>query len=85
LPRPFPPRDDERLAAHLPGGMGDPGKRDLALVARDVRGGLVSVGSAKRDYRVALAPHGAVDEAATERYGVGPEARGGVLMAGSWR
>ena len=61
--------DGERLSLHLPGGggMGDPAMRDPALVAADVRDGLVSRGSAERDYRVALAPDGAVDEAATAR------------------
>jgi N-methylhydantoinase B len=49
------------------GGMGNPAERDPALVARDVRDGLVSAGSAERDYRVALTPDGAVDEAATAR------------------
>jgi len=34
-------------------------------VARDVRDGLVSIGSAERDYRVSLASDGAVDPAAT--------------------
>ncbi|HEV3044569.1 MAG TPA: hydantoinase B/oxoprolinase family protein [Roseiarcus sp.] len=59
--------DGERLVLHLPGGggMGDPAKRDAALVAQDVRNGLVSARSAKRDYRVALAADGSVDEAAT--------------------
>jgi N-methylhydantoinase B len=59
----------DRLVLHLPGGggMGDPAMRDPVLVARDVRDGLVSAGSAERDYRVALTPDGAVDEAATAR------------------
>jgi 5-oxoprolinase (ATP-hydrolysing) len=61
--------DGERLVLHLPGGggMGDPAARDPMLVAGDVRDGLVSVGSAERDYRVALTPDGGVDEAATAR------------------
>ncbi len=48
--------DGDRLVLHLPGGggMGDPAQRDPALVARDVRDGLVSVEAAQRDYRVAL-------------------------------
>jgi N-methylhydantoinase B len=59
--------DGERLVLHLPGGggMGDPAERDCALVARDVRDGVVSVRSAEADYRVALTPDGAVDQAAT--------------------
>ena len=47
--------------------MGDPAMRDPTLVAADVRDGLVSPASAERDYRVVLAPDGAVDEAATAR------------------
>jgi N-methylhydantoinase B len=59
----------DRLVLSLPGGggMGDPAKRDPALVARDVRDGLVSASSAEHDYRVALAPDGTVDEIATAR------------------
>jgi N-methylhydantoinase B len=61
--------DGERLVLHLPGGggMGDPATRDPMLVAADVRDGLVSVGSAEREYRVALEPNGAVDYEATSR------------------
>jgi N-methylhydantoinase B len=61
--------DGDRLVLSLPGGggMGDPAKRTPALVARDVRDGLVSAGSAEHDYRVALAPDGTVDEIATAR------------------
>ena len=59
--------DGERLVLHLPGGggMGDPAERDCALVARDVRDGVVSVRSAEVDYRVALTLDGAVDQAVT--------------------
>jgi N-methylhydantoinase B len=59
--------DDERLILLLAGGggMGDPATRDPALVARDVRDGLVSVEDARTVYCVALAADGAVDEAAT--------------------
>jgi N-methylhydantoinase B len=59
--------DGDRLVLSLPGGggMGSPAERDPALVARDVRDGLVSAGSAERDYRVALTPDGAVNEAET--------------------
>jgi 5-oxoprolinase (ATP-hydrolysing) len=61
--------DGERLVLHLPGGggMGDPATRDPSLVASDVRDGLVSKGSAERDYRVAITMDGAVEESATER------------------
>jgi N-methylhydantoinase B len=59
----------DRLVLHLPGGggMGDPTKRDPALVAQDVREGLISALSAKRDYRVALTPEGAIDEQETAK------------------
>ena len=58
--------DGDRLLLHLPGGggMGDPATRDPALVARDVRDGLVSVEAARRDYKVAIAG-GTVDDVAT--------------------
>jgi N-methylhydantoinase B len=61
--------DGERLMLYLAGGggMGDPAHRDPALVAQDVRSGLVSVEAASRDYGVAVSPDGIVDEAATAR------------------
>ncbi|MBV9785779.1 MAG: hydantoinase B/oxoprolinase family protein [Acidisphaera sp.] len=59
--------DGDRLVLSLPGGggMGDPVARDPALVARDVRDGLVSAQAARSAYKVALAPDGSVDAAAT--------------------
>ena len=50
--------DGERLILELPGGagLGDPATRDPALVARDVRDGLVSVANARQLYGVAIAP-----------------------------
>ena len=45
--------------------MGDPATRDPALVARDVRDGLVSAEAARRIYKVALTADGAPDLAAT--------------------
>jgi N-methylhydantoinase B len=44
--------DGERLLMEMPGGggMGDPRDRDPALLARDVRDGLVSPEAARRDY-----------------------------------
>ena len=59
--------DDDRLILELAGGggMGEPARRDPALVARDVRDGLVSVEEARRLYRVAVAADGGVDAAAT--------------------
>ena len=60
--------DGERLMLHMPGGggMGDPALREAALVARDVRDGLVSPEAARALYKVALAADGSVDEAATQ-------------------
>jgi N-methylhydantoinase B len=60
--------DGERLILELPGGagMGDPTARDPALVARDVRDGLVSAADARLLYRVSIAADGSVDEAATQ-------------------
>jgi N-methylhydantoinase B len=59
--------DGERLILELPGGagLGDPTARDPALVARDVRDGLVSASDAWLLYRVSIAADGSVDEAAT--------------------
>ncbi|MEO8889727.1 MAG: hydantoinase B/oxoprolinase family protein, partial [Jatrophihabitantaceae bacterium] len=47
------------------GGWGDPLERDPALVALEVRRGLVSADGARR-YGVALGPDGAVDDRATD-------------------
>jgi N-methylhydantoinase B len=59
--------DDERLILLLAGGggMGDPATRDPALVAKDVRDGLVSLEDARAVYCVAIGADGAVDEAGT--------------------
>ena len=59
--------DGDRLILKLPGGagMGDPITRDPALVARDVRDGLVSPENARALYKVAVSPDGTLDEAAT--------------------
>jgi N-methylhydantoinase B len=48
--------DGERLLLLLPGGggMGNPRQRDPALVARDVRDGLVSVAAAREQYGVTV-------------------------------
>jgi N-methylhydantoinase B len=56
-----------RLTLEMPGGggYGDPKRRDPGKVAVDVRNGLVSAESAQRDYGVALAADGSVDNAAT--------------------
>src|SRR5579863_9810048 len=60
--------DGERLILELPGGagLGDPAERDAALVAQDVRHGLVSAESARTVYRVALGADGVLDTAATD-------------------
>ncbi len=47
--------------------MGNPAERDPALVARDVRDGLVSPDNALALYRVALTDTLAVDQAETAR------------------
>ena len=59
--------DGERLMLYLPGGggLGDPALRDPALVADDVRAGLVSAEAAARDYKVAASADGVLDEAGT--------------------
>jgi N-methylhydantoinase B len=59
--------DDDRLILELAGGggMGDPAARDPALVARDVRDGLVSVEDARSVYRVALDGDGRIDAVGT--------------------
>jgi N-methylhydantoinase B len=60
-------QDGERLLLQLPGGggMGDPATRDPALVANDVRGGLVSQENAATLYKVAVDADGTIDEAKT--------------------
>jgi N-methylhydantoinase B len=59
--------DGERLVLELPGGagMGEPTARDPALVARDVRDGLVSATVAREVYRVAVDAKGVLDPAGT--------------------
>jgi len=59
--------DGDRLILEMAGGggMGDPTQRDPALVARDVRDGLVSVQSARDHYKVVVTATGDLDEAAT--------------------
>ena len=47
------------------GGIGNPFRRDAALVAADVRSGLVSAEAAARDYGVVIAADGTLDTAAT--------------------
>jgi len=61
--------DGDRLILELPGGagMGDPATRDPALVARDVRDGLVSAANARALYKVAITDAHHVDAAETAR------------------
>jgi N-methylhydantoinase B len=61
--------DGERLLLLLPGGggMGEPTDRSPALVAADVRNGLVSPENARSLYKVAIAVDGGLDTEATER------------------
>jgi N-methylhydantoinase B len=61
--------DGDRLILELPGGagLGNPAERDPALVARDVRDGLVSSENASRLYKVALTDTHTVDPAGTAR------------------
>jgi N-methylhydantoinase B len=65
--------DGDRLILELPGGggMGAPVARDPALVARDVRDGLISVAAARELYRVAVDGLGVLDAAATARLRAG--------------
>jgi N-methylhydantoinase B len=55
------------ICLELPGGggFGDPATRDPHQVALDVADGLITAETARQQYRVALAPDGAVDHAAT--------------------
>ncbi len=59
--------DGDRLILERPGGagLGDPTARDPALVADDVRNGLVSAANAVALYKVATDAAGALDAAAT--------------------
>jgi len=59
--------DGERLILELPGGggLGDPTARDPALVARDVRDGLVSASAARALYKVECGEDGTLDTTAT--------------------
>ena len=61
----IPPGDRLCLEMAGGGGFGDPRTRDIALVAEDVRNGLVSVELARESYGVALASDGSVDQQAT--------------------
>ena len=62
-----PPRDFAQLELPGGGGFGNPKERDPERVAEDVADGLITREAAERDYGVALAPDGRVDQAATGR------------------
>ena len=53
----------------MPGGgcLGAPETLDAALVAADVRAGLVSADAARDQYRVVVTPSGDLDAAATDK------------------
>ena len=59
----------DRLIVEMPGGggYGDPFARDPALVARDVRYGLIEADQAEAEYGVILTAQGEVNAAATHR------------------
>lgn len=59
----------DRLIVEMPGGggYGDPFTRDPALVARDVRYGLIEADQAEAEYGVFLTAEGEVNAAATHR------------------
>jgi len=59
----------DRLIVEMPGGggYGDPFTRDPALVARDVRYGLIEADQAEAEYGVILTAEGEVNAAATHR------------------
>ncbi|EJN17881.1 N-methylhydantoinase B/acetone carboxylase, alpha subunit [Pseudomonas sp. GM79] len=58
--------DALRVLSSGGGGYGDPLKRDLERVARDVRQGYVSVDSAREDYGVVIDAAGSVDLTASQ-------------------
>jgi len=59
----------DRVIIEMPGGggLGNPRKRAITAVADDVRQGFISAEAARRDYGVAVANDGTVDEAETAR------------------
>ncbi|MCH9673249.1 MAG: hydantoinase B/oxoprolinase family protein [Gammaproteobacteria bacterium] len=61
----IPPHDRLRLDMAGGGGFGDPGARAPALVAEDVRNGVVSAAAAREHYLVVVDASGALDEKAT--------------------
>jgi N-methylhydantoinase B len=61
----IPARQSFVIEAPGGGGLGNPMQRDPASVAEDVRAGLVSLQSARRDYGVVCTPEGDLDMLAT--------------------
>jgi N-methylhydantoinase B len=59
-----PQKDRVIIASPGGGGRGDPRKRDIAAVAKDVQLGFVSTEAARREYGVAVKPDGTVDHEA---------------------
>ena len=64
------------------GGWGDPLLRDTALVAKDLRDGLVTVEGAARDYGVVAARRSAGDRRGSDRRVARPKARRMSLRVG---
>lgn len=67
----------DRLVLYMPGGggMGDPAQRDPALVADDVRDGVISVQTAREAYKVVCFERGVIDLAATQQSRAGATSR----------
>jgi N-methylhydantoinase B len=59
--------DIVRITTPAGGGFGDPLTRDLALVARDIRSGMLSPERAASCFGIVLSPSGDVDAGASER------------------
>jgi N-methylhydantoinase B len=59
--------DVYRIEAGGGGGYGDPARRNVEVVARDVREGVVSPAQAREAYKVVVDPDGTVDHTATQR------------------
>ena len=66
-----PGGDFIRLELPGGGGFGDPAERDPEQVPLDVADGLISPETARRDYRVAIAADGTLDQTATAELGAG--------------
>jgi N-methylhydantoinase B len=60
---------DDRVIIEMPGGggLGNPRRRPVAVVASDVKLGFISAEAARRDYGVAVNDDGTVDQAETAK------------------